>query len=168
MGDSESYWALASDIAEGKPYEYGPDHARVFRTPGYPLLLAPILRLAGDGPNGGAAGPGRGGAVGRLGGARPCGGSRGCCSTIAPRCWRRPWRRSIPGAIALECVDPQRGPLLPADVAATCAYGPSPGGRGRPAKATLCGFCGGLAAGAATLMRPSWLLFTPLAAAWEC
>jgi hypothetical protein len=26
-------------------------------------------------------------------------------------------------------------------------------------------FCGGLAAGAATLMRPSWLLFTPLAAA---
>ena len=30
---------------------------------------------------------------------------------------------------------------------------------------TLFGFCGGLAAGAATLMRPSWLWFTPLAAA---
>ncbi len=32
-------------------------------------------------------------------------------------------------------------------------------------QATIYGFCGGLAAGAASLMRPSWLLFTPLAAA---
>ena len=35
------------------------------------------------------------------------------------------------------------------------------------AETALFGFCGGLAAGAATLMRPSWLLFTPLAAAVE-
>ena len=48
MGDSDSYWTLGRAIAEGKPYEYGSDHARVFRTPGYPLLLAPISWLLGD------------------------------------------------------------------------------------------------------------------------
>src|SRR3972149_3292866 len=48
MGDSESYWTLGLAIAEGKPYECGAQHARVFRTPGYPLLLTPILSLLGD------------------------------------------------------------------------------------------------------------------------
>ncbi len=48
MGDSESYWTLATAIAAGQPYQCGPEHARVFRTPGYPLLLAPIIRLADD------------------------------------------------------------------------------------------------------------------------
>ena len=73
---------LAWTIAEGKPYEYGPEHARVFRTPGYPLLLAPILRLAGDGQS--AVLLAR--AEAALLGAWPwpaCGGSRGCCSTTA-------------------------------------------------------------------------------------
>ena len=33
LGDSGSYWTLAQTIAEGKPYEFGSDHARMFRLP---------------------------------------------------------------------------------------------------------------------------------------
>jgi len=48
LADSESYWTLAKAIAEGRPYEYGGRDARIFRTPGYPLLLAAIISVAGD------------------------------------------------------------------------------------------------------------------------
>src|SRR5690349_17264092 len=41
FGDSESYWELGRAIARGEPYEYGPDNLKIFRTPGYPALLAP-------------------------------------------------------------------------------------------------------------------------------
>lgn len=43
FGDSESYWALAKAIARGTPYEFGPGPGRIFRTPGYPILLAPLF-----------------------------------------------------------------------------------------------------------------------------
>ncbi|MDA7949962.1 MAG: glycosyltransferase family 39 protein [Pirellulaceae bacterium] len=36
--DSPSYWSLGKQIAEGKPYEY--DGGKIFRTPGYPILLS--------------------------------------------------------------------------------------------------------------------------------
>jgi hypothetical protein len=45
LGDSEGYWTLARAIAHGEPYQYGPEGFRVFRTPGYPILLAPICLL---------------------------------------------------------------------------------------------------------------------------
>ena len=51
FGDSESYWTLGRAIARDRPYRYGPEGAQIFRTPGYPLLLAPIFRVAGERPS---------------------------------------------------------------------------------------------------------------------
>jgi 4-amino-4-deoxy-L-arabinose transferase-like glycosyltransferase len=48
FGDSEAYWVLAAHIAHGEPYEYGSSDARLFRMPGYPALLAVMLRVFGD------------------------------------------------------------------------------------------------------------------------
>jgi 4-amino-4-deoxy-L-arabinose transferase-like glycosyltransferase len=44
FGDSDGYWALGRAIARGEPYRYGSD--QVFRTPGYPLVLAPLFVIA--------------------------------------------------------------------------------------------------------------------------
>ena len=46
-GDSHAYWVLGLQILKGKPYRYGDDTARVFRTPGYPLMLAGMFAVLG-------------------------------------------------------------------------------------------------------------------------
>jgi hypothetical protein len=50
FGDSHTYWMLAESIARGGPYRYGPEGPAVFRTPGYPVLLAPLFWLDRDPP----------------------------------------------------------------------------------------------------------------------
>lgn len=50
FGDSESYWSLGRAIAQGSPYEYGPGSGKVFRTPGYPCLLAPLFLVRNEPP----------------------------------------------------------------------------------------------------------------------
>jgi len=50
FGDSDGYWVLAREIARGEPYQYGPEGFRVFRTPGYPMLLAPLFLLSDEPP----------------------------------------------------------------------------------------------------------------------
>ena len=43
FGDSDGYWQLSARIANGEPYEYNSEHAKVFRTPGYPIFLSPLF-----------------------------------------------------------------------------------------------------------------------------
>ena len=50
FGDSESYWELGRTIARGQPFEYGPDRLKIFRTPGYPAVLAPLFWLRDEPP----------------------------------------------------------------------------------------------------------------------
>ena len=163
MGDSESYWVLATAIATGQPYQYGSADARVFRTPGYPLLLAPIIRLADGGRDAVLLARAEAALLGTL---------------AVLGVW---WLTRLlfdpptailaaglaafyPGAIALSALVLSEAPFCPLMLLQLGLWilawrAPSVGGR------TALGFCAGLAAGAATLMRPSWLLFTPFAAA---
>lgn len=48
--DSDTYWQLARTIYRGEPYQYGDSTLRVFRTPGYPALLAGLFLVTGDDP----------------------------------------------------------------------------------------------------------------------
>lgn len=48
FGDSHGYWHLAQQLAAGEPYQYGSPDARIFRTPGYPVLLAAFFSVVGD------------------------------------------------------------------------------------------------------------------------
>lgn len=48
LGDSDSYWTLAGQIAQGKDYQYGSENARIFRAPVLPILLSPFAAIAGE------------------------------------------------------------------------------------------------------------------------
>lgn len=50
FGDSAGYWELARTIAAGEPYQYLSPDARVFRTPGYPLVLSSVFVIYGQQP----------------------------------------------------------------------------------------------------------------------
>lgn len=49
FGDSESYWELARRLASGEPYQFG-ECGTMFRTPGYPLVLAPLFLVLSHPP----------------------------------------------------------------------------------------------------------------------
>jgi 4-amino-4-deoxy-L-arabinose transferase-like glycosyltransferase len=158
FGDSDGYWRLGQTLARGEPYQYGSD--RVFRAPGYPLILAALFRLTGDDP-----------------------------ATF----WARVWTTAVSSLLvvgvywlALTLFD-ARAALLAALGAAIypllaamgmlllsegpfCAVVPFQlacwvrGWRATDAKRAAPWLLGaGALAGAATLIRPGWLLFTPFA-----
>ncbi len=159
FGDSDSYWALGRTIATGRPYEFGQPKAKIFRTPGYPAILAPIF-FGGDEPSvmwaraqSAVLGTLTVGGVWWL--ARRLFDARAALIAAAIAAF-------YPGAIATSVLVLSEAPfclLMLVQFAlwtAACS-----GGSTRRTVAAALG--AGLVAAAATLVRPSWLLFTPLA-----
>jgi len=160
FGDSGTYWELGRAIAEGRPYKVGDPPARVFRTPGYPLLLAPLFLLGGAEPAVFWA-RAENALIGTL-----------CVAAVwwlagrlfDQRCaWIAAATAAVyPGAIALSGLVLAETPfclLMVVQLALWTAACQSQ----TPRAACGLALTAGLAAGAATLVRPSWLLFTPLA-----
>ncbi len=158
--DSESYWQLGQKIAAGQPYEFGPQRYRIFRTPGYPLLLSGLFVVGGQNVSV-LAGRALSAVLGTI-----------TCGLAAALGWRIFNERVgllsatavaiYPEAIAQSVFVLSEAPFTPLMMLqllawinawrATCTRG-------------LIGWAigGGIAAGLATLMRPSWLLFIPFA-----
>jgi 4-amino-4-deoxy-L-arabinose transferase-like glycosyltransferase len=162
FGDSDSYWVLAQKIVRGEPYEYGDPPRSIFRTPGYPLGLAGMMLFVGPNPP--------------VIWARALGAVLGTLSVLGLyvlglQLFDRTVGRVAalfgafyPGAIALSVFVLSESlfcPLMVAQLIASTAAWKSV----TPRAALLFALVAGGLAGAATLTRPSWLLFTPLSAA---
>ncbi len=160
FGDSDGYWVLGQAIARGDPYQYETSERQVFRTPGYPLLLAIVFRLCGpDAPVmagralGAILGTAAVGLVGWWTSMLFDGRAGRVAAAIAA---------IYPGAIAMSIFVLSEAPFCPFMLAQLATWtaawrGASTG------KVCALALAAGAAGGYATLIRPSWLLFTPLA-----
>jgi 4-amino-4-deoxy-L-arabinose transferase-like glycosyltransferase len=156
--DSESYWELARTIARGQPYEFGPENYAIFRTPGYPLLLAPLFLVDGDRPHVLCAR-----AISALLGTAAVWGVAALAKLLFDR------RTALvaaavaavyPEAIALSTFVLSEAPFCPLMVWQLVAWA-----RAWQNRSNVWAGLAGVLAGLATLMRPSWLLFIPFALA---
>jgi hypothetical protein len=162
FGDSESYFALGKAIADGGPYEFGPTAARIFRTPGYPALLAPVYWLS-HGPAAVMLARLESALLGML--------------VVAGVWWLARQLFDDRAAIIAAAI----AAIYPEAIAASalvlsespfCALMMLQFGlwaaawkTDRASRAMLLASAAGATAGVATLVRPSWLLFTPAAIA---
>lgn len=158
FGDSLSYWELAGDLAHGAPYQYGGEW--IFRTPGYPILLAPIFWIAGP-----EASPLWGRALSAALGTLAVAGVWWLAGRLLnPRAAMiaAVVAALYPGAIVTSGLVLSEAPFCPLMLAHLglwiAAWQAS-----TPRLAGLLAFAGGLLGATATLVRPSWLLFTPFA-----
>ncbi len=159
FADSHSYWQLAGRVAHGEKYEHPNHYGKVFRTPGYPVVLAGLFLIRDEPPVlwarllGAVLGTLAVGEVIWLGRLLFDDTSAYLAGGLAAL---------YPGAVASSIFVLSEAPfcaLLVAQLAAwVSAQRGSTAGR-RVAWSAVAG----IAAGLATLMRPSWLLFTPLA-----
>lgn len=161
FGDSESYWRLAESLAQQQPYQYGDDLGRVFRMPGYPLLLSGLYRLAGAEPpiiwaRWLSAG------LGTLAvasiyilGRTICDPHVGLAAALVVAV--------LPEAVASGALVLSEAPFAPLAVLHLAAWAAALGAV-TMRRAMAWSFVAGVLAGGATLMRPSWLLMVPFAA----
>ena len=177
--DSESYWELGKQIAAGEDYEFRSPQRQVFRAPGYPLLLAGMFQVVGTN-----APP----ITARLLGAVVGTFTVGAVFWLAKRTFNSTsaliaagMAAVYPGAIAISGLVLAEGLftlwMLLQLIFWTYAIGERyrnadskdfPGNREGelhrfPKRVFITALMSGIAAGLATLTRPSWLLFTPLA-----
>lgn len=160
FSDSHSYWELARSIAEGKPYQFDSPDAKLFRTPGYPAVLAPLFLMWGGEPPVWAA-RAESAVLGTLGvGAVYLLGALAFDGRVG---YLAAWLAAVlPGSVGLGVYvlsEAAFAPLLVLNAALVVAAWRA---TSRSVALSLALAAGGCAA-AATLMRPSWLLFTPMA-----
>jgi 4-amino-4-deoxy-L-arabinose transferase-like glycosyltransferase len=160
FGDSLSYWLLGQAIERGEPYQYLSPDARVFRAPGYPLMLAALFRIAGDDAPVMAA-RALSAVLGTLAVA-----VIGWWTTqlFDPRAGRLAgWIAAFyPGGVSLSAFVLSEAPFCPFMLIELALWGLAWRATFARHALTLAA-CAGIAGAMATLIRPSWLLFTPLA-----
>ncbi len=157
FGDSASYWDLAGDIAAGRAYEY--QGSQIFRTPGYPIVLAPMFVLwRGEPPilvvrawNAlmGAAAVGGVMLLARFHFDDRVANVAGLLAAVLPE--------AIAGSVFVLS-EAAFVPLMIAQLILSSRAPPAKTFRSSALFAVAGGVCGGMA----VLVRPSWLLFTPL------
>jgi 4-amino-4-deoxy-L-arabinose transferase-like glycosyltransferase len=158
--DSYSYWALGQTIAAGEPYQFGSPDSRVFRTPGYPLLLAMVFSIAGPDASALSA---------RFVGALLGTGAVLGIYLLARRLFdvRTAQLAALlaaiyPGAIALSIFVLSEALFVPLMILQFVVWVSAWQSTSRSRSWIWSGITGMIAAGA-TLARPSWLLFLPVA-----
>ena len=194
--DSAGYWHLAREIARQQPYAMPETGDRVFRTPGYPMLLAPLFLLSDEPP------VLWGRLVSVVAGTLTVGAVYGLARRY--RSVREAWIAGglaviYPGAVAMSAFVLTEAPFcllmlwqlrlacrlfVPAeglarptdDGRAACGAGPAATAQAARAPGRRASRLGGIPlgtaslvgalAGIATLIRPSWLLFWPLTLAF--
>ncbi len=161
FGDSDGYWKLAGTLARGEPYEYGAPPARIFRAPGYPLILASLFLLYGGEPPITAAIVLNAG----LGTITVAGVYALAALLFDLRTARIAGAIAAfyPGAIGMSAFVLSEAAFCPLLIAqlflSTLAWQAA-----RVKQSVFWALAAGALGGAATLVRPSWLFFTPLAA----
>jgi len=159
FGDSYSYWILAEKLAHGKSYEYGPGQAKIFRAPGYPILLSTLF-LFRDEPSVLSARM-----LGTLFGTLAVGGViwlTRCLFSQRASLIAGVFATVYPGAIGMSVFVLTEAPFCPFMLGQLIAWVAASKAGSRNHAMTFA-FLAGIGAGTATLIRPSWLLFAPFA-----
>lgn len=157
LPDSATYWELARTIANGEPYQYGSSESRVFRTPGYPAILSVLFSWHTDPP---------------VVWARLVGAFFGTLTVAAAMLLAlllfnhrvallTGWFVALyPGGIGLSILVLSEAPFCPLMLGQLVCWVLAWKTSSFSRQITWSSLAG-VTAGLATLMRPSWLLFTP-------
>lgn len=160
LGDSHSYWTLASQLAQGLPYQYESPESRIFRAPLYPIVLTPMAAFSDP-----AVGVWWARVLGCLLGTLVvaliawlgwrCGGN--CVAVITAGL-----ATVYPSAIGMSIIVLSEAIFIPLMLGYLLAW-QSAWQTDSPKRRLNYGLLAGVLAGAAVLARPSWLLFAPFA-----